>query len=65
MIDKCIDYMRQAKREPDDEELIVSVEVEKPGREGLGELSLKADYVFYSRSWAVVRVPLDLACFRS
>jgi hypothetical protein len=57
--------MREARRDPGGEELIVSVEVEKPGREGLEELSLKADHVFYSRSWAVVRVPLDLACFRS
>ncbi|KAI1468441.1 Ribokinase-like protein [Daldinia caldariorum] len=30
----------------------VSVEVEKPGREGLEELAAEADVVFYSRSWA-------------
>ncbi|KAI1805479.1 Ribokinase-like protein [Daldinia bambusicola] len=30
----------------------VSVEVEKPGREGLQELAAEADVVFYSRSWA-------------
>ncbi|KAI8625385.1 hypothetical protein F5Y19DRAFT_479689 [Xylariaceae sp. FL1651] len=35
----------------------VSVEVEKPGREGLDELAALADVVFYSRSWAEVRRP--------
>ncbi|KAK6952247.1 hypothetical protein Daesc_006782 [Daldinia eschscholtzii] len=30
----------------------VSVEVEKPGREGLEDLAAEADVVFYSRSWA-------------
>ncbi|KAK7749531.1 hypothetical protein SLS53_000107 [Cytospora paraplurivora] len=30
----------------------VSVEVEKPGRDGLRELAAEADVVFYSRSWA-------------
>ncbi|KAL4999284.1 Ribokinase-like protein [Aspergillus recurvatus] len=30
----------------------VSVEVEKPGREGLQELAREADVVFYSKSWA-------------
>ncbi|KAK5993273.1 Hepatic fructokinase-like protein [Cladobotryum mycophilum] len=30
----------------------ISVEVEKPGREGLLELAAEADVVFYSRSWA-------------
>ncbi len=32
--------------------LTISVEVEKAGREGLQELALEADVVFYSRSWA-------------
>lgn len=32
----------------------ISVEVEKPGREGLPELAAEADVVFYSRSWAEV-----------
>jgi len=32
----------------------VSVEVEKPGREGLEELAAEADVVFYSKSWAEV-----------
>ncbi|KAH6611093.1 hypothetical protein Trco_001113 [Trichoderma cornu-damae] len=30
----------------------ISVEVEKPGRDGLRELAAEADVVFYSRSWA-------------
>ena len=32
----------------------ISVEVEKPGREGLQELAALADVVFYSKSWAQV-----------
>jgi ketohexokinase len=32
----------------------ISVEVEKPGREGLPQLAAEADVVFYSRSWAEV-----------
>ena len=32
----------------------VSVEVEKPNREGLVELAAEADVIFYSRSWAEV-----------
>jgi ketohexokinase len=34
----------------------ISVEVEKPGREGLQELAQEADIVFYSKSWAQVRL---------
>lgn len=34
----------------------VSVEVEKPGRQGLRELAAEADVVFYSKSWAEVCV---------
>ncbi|KAL4802776.1 pfkB family kinase [Aspergillus unguis] len=30
----------------------ISVEVEKPGREGLQELAQEADVIFYSKSWA-------------
>ncbi|PTB62873.1 Ribokinase-like protein [Trichoderma citrinoviride] len=30
----------------------ISVEVEKPGRDGLRELAAEADVVFYSKSWA-------------
>ncbi|KLJ07289.1 hypothetical protein EMPG_17221 [Blastomyces silverae] len=44
---KCIQYIRQ--NFPSDK---VSVEVEKPGREGLQELAAAADVVFYSKSWA-------------
>ena len=35
----------------------ISVEVEKPNREGLTELAAEADVVFYSRSWAEVSPP--------
>jgi ketohexokinase len=34
----------------------ISVEIEKPGREGLPELASEVDVVFYSRSWAEVRL---------
>lgn len=34
----------------------ISVEIEKPGREGLPELAAEVDVVFYSRSWAEVRI---------
>jgi ketohexokinase len=30
------------------------VEVEKPGRDGLQELAMEADIVFYSKTWAQV-----------
>ncbi|QMW38106.1 hypothetical protein G4B11_001342 [Aspergillus flavus] len=43
----CIQYLRQQFPS-----LIISVEVEKPGREGLQELAMEADVVFYSKSWA-------------
>ncbi|KAF4509640.1 hypothetical protein G6O67_003788 [Ophiocordyceps sinensis] len=33
----------------------ISVELEKPGRQGLTELAAEADVVFYSRSWAESR----------
>lgn len=32
----------------------ISVEVEKPGRDGLAELAAEADVVFYSKTWAEV-----------
>jgi ketohexokinase len=38
------------------ESTIISVEVEKPEREGLLELAAEADVVFFSRSWAVVSI---------
>ncbi|KAI1486969.1 Ribokinase-like protein [Biscogniauxia mediterranea] len=44
---QCIRYLRRSKAKA-----VVSVEVEKPGREGLEELAAEADVVFYSRSWA-------------
>ncbi|KAK0392398.1 hypothetical protein NLU13_1893 [Sarocladium strictum] len=31
---------------------MISVEIEKPGREGLKDLAAQADVVFYSRAWA-------------
>ncbi|KAK4238874.1 Ketohexokinase [Achaetomium macrosporum] len=47
---RCIRYLRQAMPES-----TISVEVEKPNREGLIELAAEADVVFYSRSWAESR----------
>ncbi|KAI1391199.1 Ribokinase-like protein [Hypoxylon trugodes] len=44
---QCIRYLRQTFPSTK-----VSVEVEKPGREGLEDLAAEADVVFYSRSWA-------------
>lgn len=44
---QCIRYLRQVS--PTNS---VSVEVEKPNREGLLELAAESDVVFYSRSWA-------------
>ncbi|KAI1330077.1 Ribokinase-like protein [Xylariaceae sp. FL0255] len=44
---QCIRWLRQSKPKAR-----VSVEIEKPGREGLEELAADADVVFYSRSWA-------------
>jgi hypothetical protein len=46
---RCIRYLRQALPGS-----TISVEVEKPNREGLVELAAEADVVFYSRSWAEV-----------
>ncbi|KAI1111127.1 Ribokinase-like protein [Nemania sp. NC0429] len=44
---QCIQWLRRS-----DPKARVSVEVEKPGREGLEELVAEADVVFFSRSWA-------------
>ncbi|KAI3392898.1 hypothetical protein diail_4985, partial [Diaporthe ilicicola] len=44
---QCIQHLRHAYPRSR-----VSVEVEKPAREGLRELAAEADVVFYSRSWA-------------
>ena len=46
---QCIRYIRRTSPGS-----TVSVEVEKPGREGLSELAAEADVVFYSKSWAEV-----------
>ncbi|OIW29793.1 Ribokinase-like protein [Coniochaeta ligniaria NRRL 30616] len=43
----CIRYLRRVLPE-----CRTSVEVEKPGRDGLRELAAAADVVFYSRAWA-------------
>ncbi|KAK7965960.1 uncharacterized protein PG986_000237 [Apiospora aurea] len=48
---RCIQYLRQAMPKAS-----ISVEVEKPDREGLQELAAEADVVFYSKSWAEVSV---------
>lgn len=45
---KCIMHIRKHPLRPK----VISFEVEKPGREGLMELALMADVVFFSRSWA-------------
>jgi hypothetical protein len=42
----CIKYLRTVYPQA-----TVSVEVEKPGRDGLEELAAEADVVFFSKSW--------------
>lgn len=57
---ECVSYLRAhhvfRAREVEEgtaaNHLTISVEVEKPGREGLQALAHSADVVFYSRSWA-------------
>jgi ketohexokinase len=51
---KCIRYLREHSifKDTGGPTLRISVELEKPGREGLQALALLADVVFYSRSWA-------------
>ncbi|ORY03468.1 pfkB family kinase [Clohesyomyces aquaticus] len=44
---RCIQFLRS-----DFPQYKISVEVEKPGREGLTALAAAADLIFYSRSWA-------------
>lgn len=46
---QCIRYLRQVLPGS-----TISVEAEKPGREGLAELAAESDVVFYSKSWAEV-----------
>lgn len=44
----------------------ISVEMEKPDREGLEDLAREADVVFYSRSWAAAKGYADAeACVRN
>jgi hypothetical protein len=49
---QCIRHLRNVSPR-----CTISVEVEKPNREGLVELAAEADVVFYSRSWAEVSRP--------
>ncbi|KAI0490688.1 Ribokinase-like protein [Xylaria cf. heliscus] len=44
---QCIQWLRRSKPKAR-----VSVEIEKPGREGLEKLVAEADVIFFSRSWA-------------
>ena len=46
----CIDHVRVGHPEA-----FISVEIEKPYRDGLQELAQKADVVFFSKGWAQVR----------
>jgi ketohexokinase len=55
---KCITYVRE--HQPSAQ---ISVEIEKPGREGLLELSHMANYVFFSRSWATHAGFTDIRTF--
>ena len=50
----CIRYLRgySSFKDAGSPNLKISVEIEKPGREGLQALALLADVVFYSKSWA-------------
>lgn len=50
----CIQHLT-SKRDDIRNDITISVEVEKPGREGLRELAALADVVFYSKTWAEVR----------
>lgn len=45
---QCIRYLRRLNSD-----VRISVELEKPGRDGLPELVPEADVVFYSKSWAM------------
>ncbi|KAK3984793.1 Ketohexokinase [Cladorrhinum sp. PSN332] len=47
---QCIRHLRQVAPKS-----TISVEVEKPNREGLVEIAAQADVVFYSRTWAESR----------
>ncbi|KAL1895218.1 hypothetical protein Sste5346_005363 [Sporothrix stenoceras] len=47
---KCIKHL--ISRRNTNNNVTISVEVEKPGREGLRDLAALADVVFYSKTWA-------------
>ena len=51
---KCIQHLRGWRKQKglDSSCITVSVELEKPQREGLQQLAHEADFVFYSKSWA-------------
>lgn len=56
---QCIRYLRShgffnapSDKRASPHDLVISVELEKPGREGLQELAYEADMVFYSKAWA-------------
>ncbi|KAF2642962.1 ketohexokinase-like protein [Massarina eburnea CBS 473.64] len=46
---QCVEYLRSA---PEQRGVKISVECEKPEREGMSEVAKLADVVFYSRLWA-------------
>lgn len=48
---ECVRFL-QSHRQEGRPHLRISVELEKPGREGLRDLAGCADVIFYSRSWA-------------
>lgn len=48
----CMNYLRLHEIFRDRIDLRISVELEKPGREGLQDLASEADVVFYSKAWA-------------
>lgn len=48
----CMQYLRNHSAFQASLELRISIELEKPGREGLQSLVQEADVVFYSKAWA-------------
>lgn len=63
----CIRGLRQRlTRTNPKPQLRISVEIEKPGREGLQDLVYEADVVFYSKGWAEAEGHLSaMACLES
>lgn len=57
---ECIQHL-VSKRDANNN-VTISVEVEKPGREGLRNLAAVADVVFYSKTWAEVSYPQTRCC---